>query len=109
MDHMCRMSGAIVMVELKILCCPHVGPLSSHSFTKATKNLQVVLLVNCLAFWFVFVMHDATGIKKTGQHHFYIAVNLPSFFFAVVIPDASIVRIETWFLGRNHKPRSHHQ
>ena len=34
---------------------------------------------------------------------------LTELFLAVVIPDAFIVRTETWFLGRNHKPRSHHQ
>ena len=34
-----------------------------HSCTKSTKNLQIVLFVNCLAFWCVFVMHNATRIK----------------------------------------------
>ena len=30
-------------------------------------------------------------------------------FWALVIPDTSIMKMETWFLDCNHKPRSHHQ
>ena len=63
------------MVKLPILPCSHVWLLSSHSIAKATQNLQVVLFINCLAFWCVFKMHYAVGIEETGQHHFHIAAN----------------------------------
>ena len=38
-----------------------------------------------------------------------VSITFKELFLGVVIPDASIVMIETWFLGHNHKPRSHHQ
>ena len=67
------------MVKLPVLSCPHVWPLSLHSMTKATLNLKVVLFIDCLAFWWVFVMHYAAGFKETGQHHIHIAANLSYF------------------------------
>ena len=46
-------------------------------------------------------------IKETGSITF---TSLQTcVFWALVIPDASIVKIETCSLDCNHKPRSHHQ
>ena len=103
-----EISRSIVMVKLPVLPCPHVWPLSSHSITKATQNLQVVLFIDCLAFWCVFVMHYAAGSKKQVSITFTLLRTCRAF-WALVIPDASIEKTETWFLDSNHKPRSRHQ
>ena len=49
------------------------------------------------------MMHDAVEIKETGQRHFLVVQNCPGFWI-FVITDASIVRIETWFLVEIIKP-----
>lgn len=50
---------------------------------------------------------NGTIIKEDSQQDFYIAADLPSFFyFDLGVSDASIVMTETWFLGLTHKPRT---
>ena len=46
-DYMGGMSGSIVMMKLPVFPCSNVWPRSSHSITKATLNLQVVLFIEC--------------------------------------------------------------
>ena len=64
LDQVGRMSGRIVVVKLPVCRRPHFWSFSSHSITKATHNLQIVLLINCLSFWCVFMMYNTTGVKK---------------------------------------------
>ena len=69
------------MVELKIFLpstCLAAFFAQLHEVDVKPPGSTLLLIV--LAFWCVFVMHNATRIKKTGQHHFHLAPNLPSFF-----------------------------
>ena len=48
--------------------------------TASQRPRKVVLFIDCLTFWHVFVMHYAAGIEETGQHHFHVTVNMSWFF-----------------------------
>ena len=81
-------------------------------FSWPSRNIKIFYSRRRRSLCFYSINHDATGIKKTGQHNCHgnsHCCGLAELFLGVVIPDASIVMIETWFLGHNHKPRSHHQ
>uniref|UniRef100_UPI00358F7F92 5-hydroxytryptamine receptor 1F-like n=1 Tax=Myxine glutinosa TaxID=7769 RepID=UPI00358F7F92 len=51
-------------MELPIAHCPQVRPFASHSVTKATQNLLVILLGDDCAVWCVLVMNHATGVEE---------------------------------------------
>lgn len=67
------------MMELPSFRRPQIRSFASHSITKATKDLLIVLLGNGCALWCIFVMHP-TGVKEDGQHDLDIAADLPCFF-----------------------------
>ena len=61
------MSWCVVMMQLPCSRCPQVRSLAPHSITKTTKDFQVVFFVNVLPLWYVFVMHNPTGVKEYGR------------------------------------------
>jgi len=76
LDQLWGMSWCVVTMQLPRSRCPQVWSLVLHSIMKATKDFQVVFVVNILTLWCILVMHHPTGVKENGQHHFDVAPHL---------------------------------
>ena len=109
LNQLLGMSLCTVMMQLPRSCSPQVRSLVPHSITKAMNNFQVVFFVNVLALWCVLVMHHPTGVKENGQHHSDVAPHLPGLFLASGMLNVSTMTTVPWFMGRTHKPMTHHQ
>ena len=59
------MSGRFVMMKLPVTSCPQPWPFSSCCISQPMKNIEVIFLINCLAWRGILVMTTPSRSKNT--------------------------------------------
>ena len=60
----CYISGCVIMTKLPITSCPQLRLFSSYRISQLMKNIEVVLLINCLAWRGILLMDNMVPVKK---------------------------------------------
>ena len=59
----------VIVLQNPRVVCPQIRSFLANCFTQTSHNAQIILLVDGLALWKEFIMHNTSVIHENRKHH----------------------------------------
>ena len=83
----------VIVVQNPRVVCPQIRSFLANCFTQTSHNAQIILLVDGLAFWKEFMMHNTSVIHENRKHHLLFRLKTTWFFRSRLIGWTPFTRL----------------